>query len=280
MRPTRRSQKVWFPWEVELGAATDRGVHRQENEDAFDFCLPCGGTKDWPPLAVFAVADGMGGHAAGAAAARVALLAAIEACADEHTADVQLLEAIFSAANRAVLEASSAPGHQGMGTTLVCALLDAKWWLIGNVGDSRAYLHRKGTLRLITQDHSLAAERMRAQGIAEPPPGRHPYQNVLTRAVGIEPTLQVDTFQEAARSRDVLLLCTDGVSTVLSREELTEAVEGFAAQAAAERIVRSAVERDGTDNATALVIRLNKAKRSPGQPRGAGSEPGGGQDPS
>ncbi len=248
---------------VEVGAATDVGRVRETNEDAL-LALPLGGGPRGPVVLV-AVADGMGGHAAGEVASALALETVAEqlqrtASGGEQEPVAACLERAVLAANRAIWNAAAAdPERAGMGTTLVCALVDATGEAsIANIGDSRAYLVSGQEARQVTEDHSLVAEMVRAGRMTEEEAQTHPYRNVLSRSLGVEPAVQVDLYTGLhLRTGDMLVLCSDGVSTYLRTAELPALVrQTLSAQDAAERLVELALNRGGHDNATAVVARI------------------------
>lgn len=199
-----------------------------------------------------AVADGMGGHAAGEVASRTAL----DALAAALRGGAGLRDAVLEA-NAAVRDlAASDPELAGMGTTLVALLRRGERYEIANVGDSRAYRMDAAGLRQLTQDHSFAAEVVRRGEMTDEEAARSPWKNALTRAVGGEADIEVDVFGpfDVAEPHAVLL-CTDGVYRVLDAAELAERLAGAASADAAARALADAAIRAGSqDNATAAVI--------------------------
>ncbi len=244
---------------IDLGSATDVGHVRDANEDAFlTLALRDG-------RALVAVADGMGGHAAGEVASSVALVTLGEAIrrvsiSDDPVERAALLGRAVSAANEAVWAAARESPHlEGMGTTLVCALVDPNGDVVlGNVGDSRAYGVASKRAALLTQDHSLVFEMVREGKLTDEQARVHPYRNVVTRALGSQPRVQVDTFPDVVLARgEMLVLCSDGVSAYFEAADLPALLDDVtSAQQAAERLVTIALQRGGHDNATAVVARL------------------------
>ena len=227
---------------------TDTGRKRLRNEDAF-ICEP--------PL--FAVADGMGGARAGEIAAGLAAAALEEA--DAETRGAEGIVALIAEANRRIWERSlSDPATAGMGTTVTAALVDAASGTvaIGHVGDSRAYLLRDGAIEQLTVDHSLVAELVQSGVLTPEEAERHPQRSAITRALGTEPTVEVDAFTIEAAPGDVFLICSDGLSVMLSDEVVAEIV--FSADGdlprAGEELVRAANTRGGEDNITAVLFEL------------------------
>jgi protein phosphatase len=207
---------------------------------------------------VFAVADGMGGHAGGEIASSTAV-AVLEGALGSVGSPEGLVEAIRSA-NEAILSASlDDPSLAGMGTTLVAATLvgtaDGDVLVIANVGDSRAYLFHDGRLRQVTDDHSLAAEMVRNGDISDVEAARHPQRHVITRALGIDGTVDVDLFELRLGSGDRILLCSDGLTNELSDEEITRVLSSEDDPVtAAEDLVRRANAHGGADNITVVVV--------------------------
>ncbi len=227
---------------------TDTGRRRLRNEDAF-ICEP--------PL--FAVADGMGGARAGEIAAGLAAAALEEAGAETRGAEG--VAALIAEANRRIWERSlTDPETAGMGTTVTAALVDAATGsvAIGHVGDSRAYLLRGGSIAQLTTDHSLVAELVESGILTPEEAERHPQRSAITRALGTEPTVDVDAFTVAARAGDVFLLCSDGLSIMVPDEDVAAIVA--AAQGdpprAAEALVAAANARGGEDNVTVVLFEI------------------------
>jgi serine/threonine protein phosphatase PrpC len=222
-------------------AATDIGLQRTTNEDAY---------LAQPPL--FAVADGLGGHSAGEIASRLAIDILSGWAADGREA---LTEAVKEA-NRSVHEqAASDPELHGMGTTVTALLAADSSIQIVHVGDSRAYLFREGDLRRLTQDHTLAERLVREGRITSDEADRHPQRSILERAVGVSPEVEVDVYAIDILPGDRLLLCTDGLTSMLSDPEIrTVLAEERDPEGAAGRLVAEAVRAGGRDNVTTLVV--------------------------
>jgi protein phosphatase len=232
---------------VLVGAATDVGRVRERNEDGF---------LSQEPL--FAVADGMGGHRGGSVASKLALEVLSQMGGDSMSGDgaAQGLAEMVTQANEAVLErASEQPRLSGMGTTLTAIVVQPGRLHLAHVGDSRAYLLRDGDLRQLTEDHSLV-QRMVKEGKLTPEEAEvHPHRSVLTRALGVEPELEVDKETLDVRPGDRVLLCSDGLTTMVSEEEIEQLLsEHQNPQEAAEALVATANEAGGVDNITAVVI--------------------------
>lgn len=236
---------------IALGRAagvTDTGRQRLRNEDAF-VCEP--------PL--FAVADGMGGARAGEVAARLAATALEESSDEVRGPDG--IAALITEANRRIWEQSLAdPQMAGMGTTVTAALVDERTGTvaIGHVGDSRAYLVRDGALTQLTTDHSLVAELVESGLLTPAEAERHPQRSAITRALGTEPTVEVDALEVEGRPGDLFLLCSDGLPIMVGDAEVLAIVEGAgrAPAEAAEALVAAANARGGHDNVTVVLFEL------------------------
>ena len=227
---------------------TDTGRRRRQNEDAF-VCDP--------PL--FAIADGMGGAQAGELASRLAAAAIEEAAA--AVSDEQDVVGVVRAANALIFERSlHDPTVAGMGTTATVALVDERTEVLtlAHVGDSRAYRYRNRELEQLTTDHSLVAELVRSGRLTEDESAVHPHRSVITRALGTEADVEVDTHTVDVAPGDLVLLCSDGLSAMVRDEEIARVIEASALDphAAAEALVRAANEHGGDDNVTVVLFEL------------------------
>jgi serine/threonine protein phosphatase PrpC len=159
---------------------------------------------------------------------------------------------------RAIQEANAAlqQTNSAMGTTCVAVVLKGDTAYIANVGDSRAYILRKGELKQITEDHSWVAQQVRAGLLTEEQARTHEKSNLIYRCLGSD-DVEVDTFSEQVQEGDVLVLCTDGLTRVVSDEELRSIVEQFGPEESAVKLVERANERGGPDNITAIVVRVS-----------------------
>jgi len=238
---------------LELASLSDVGCVRQNNEDSlgvFPGDDPAKGT-------LILVADGMGGAAAGEVASRLAVDTVSERYF--HAPDVppsEALRAALESANSAILSrAASDPRLSGMGTTCTAVVLVGRELWCGHVGDSRAYLAVDGGLRQITRDHTLAAEFERQGGEGQAPARA---RNVLTRCLGVRPSVTVDVAEEAVVLPDeaVLVLCSDGLCNLVEDGELLQIVTMHPPDAACRRLVRLAKERGAPDNVTVAIGRI------------------------
>jgi serine/threonine protein phosphatase PrpC len=234
---------------LRYGASTDLGRMRSNNEDSYLSQAP-----------VAAVADGMGGHNAGEVASAIAIeeLAALRGkgpWSSDTTATDDLKHAIVRANRRIREMAASDRKLNGMGTTLVALVEDGDSVHLANVGDSRAYLLRSGELSQVTVDHTLVQELIDEGRLSPQDAERHPQRSVITRALGINPEVEIDLFTYKLQPGDRLLLCSDGLSDAVEPNQIRNVllrVRG--SQQAAERLVAMANEGGGPDNITAIVI--------------------------
>ena len=236
---------------------TDVGRRRENNQD----CLLMR-----PERRLFAVADGMGGHAAGEIASTMAIEALSESL-DRSTWDgggaprevASALEHAFEEGNRRICESVVARGEwRGMGTTIVALIALDDRAVIGHVGDSRAYLLRNGTLRRLTHDHSWVSEQVRMGLMTDEEAHRHPMRNIVTRALGNRPALDVDISEAEARPADVFLLCSDGLNSMLTDDEIHRALlqHDRDPESACRKLVELANSKGGEDNITVIVCRI------------------------
>jgi serine/threonine protein phosphatase PrpC len=249
--------------ELEVGTCSDMGCVRENNEDGFLLV---------PELNLFVLSDGMGGLASGELASRLTVETVVAHCREavsnpslpligERTRGVtepsNRLASAVRLANRIVhLMAEAHPSRGGMGATVVAVRCAEERMSLAHVGDSRVYLLRDDRLEQLTQDHSFVAEQVRCGQITEREAGTSNLQNVLLRAVGIEPEVEVDISEELLMEGDTVLLCSDGLTRELSDVEIAT-VLGSAedAQQAADRLVNLAKQAGGADNITAIVVR-------------------------
>ncbi len=231
---------------VEFASASHTGMVRRANEDAH---------LTRPP--VFAVADGMGGARAGEQAARIAIetFERVEAAAG---APEDVLRTTASEANRRIYEAATRdPNAAGMGTTLVSSIVTGGAISFGHVGDSRAYLWRADTLQQLSDDHSLVGELIRRGALTPEEAERHPQRSIITRVLGTEAAVEVDTWTIEARDADVVLLCSDGLTGMLRDDAIAQILRIAPTLGdAARELVAAANAAGGEDNTTAVLFRI------------------------
>ena len=235
---------------LRAAAATHVGMRRGANEDCYTLA---------PEIGLFLVADGIGGHSAGQVASQLATESAREAVTALEGATVSLTEklrqAVESANRRIHLAAAVKPELSGMGTTLVAILATEQRVALAHVGDSRAYLVRRGRIRCLTDDHTLVGELLRRREIDEITAREHPHRHVLTRAVGVRRIVQPDLAELTPLPHDVFLMCSDGLTTHLADREIAEHVaSGADPQGICDDLVAQANERGGEDNITVAVV--------------------------
>ena len=251
------------------GGVTDLGRVRTNNEDCFRIV---------ESLNLFVLADGMGGEAHGEVASEMAVETVVKTCTetgDDGGATVigpseptwsekaKRLTSAVHLANRNIYDAAEAnPDQHGMGATLTAAWIDGSKLSIAHVGDSRAYLLRSGNLQQLTSDHSLVAEQVR-RGILTPAEAEESeMQSVLLRALGALPDIEVDTDEHILFARDILMLCCDGLTRMVTEPEIAGTLQAETDPTkAAEKLIALANERGGVDNITVIVVRVGAESR-------------------
>ncbi|MDX1577647.1 MAG: Stp1/IreP family PP2C-type Ser/Thr phosphatase [Gemmatimonadota bacterium] len=244
-------------------AGSNVGRVRQRNEDSFGADTPSG---------LFVVADGMGGHAAGEVASALAVRCAAEGLAmlsedaakDEAT---KVLKDAIADANQVILiEGEAHPEKSGMGTTATALLLSRHgWWLVGHVGDSRAYLVREGEVDRITEDHTYVQELVNQGRISAEEARLHPRSSLLTRALGTTEGVRIDIYEGSLESGDRFVLASDGLMTMLPEERIQELLlQPWDADKLVNRLIETANEAGGHDNTTAVVVDVMAARPEEG----------------
>jgi serine/threonine protein phosphatase PrpC len=245
---------------LDVAQLTDVGRKREHNEDNMAYVIPKDQTAMMQKGALFIVADGMGGHAAGEVASEIAVDTVSNAYYQDDNDDVRaaLLHAIRRANGAIHQRAAENMSRSGMGTTCVAAVLRGNVAYIANVGDSRAYIIRKSQIRQISQDHSWVAEQVRAGLLTEEQARIHAQRNVITRSLGTQPEVEIDIFSEVLEEGDILVLCSDGLSGLVNDDDLMRTVEQFVPQESVYHLVEHANENGGPDNITAIVARVQE----------------------
>jgi serine/threonine protein phosphatase PrpC len=248
---------------IDASARTDVGRVRKNNEDAFRIA---------PDLDLYVLSDGMGGQAHGEVASAMAIETIVEHCrAARNDPDMTLygssrpdlcqrsnrLMSAVRMANRKIFDAATRnPAQEGMGATIVAAWLDDRRMSLVHVGDSRAYVLRGGSLEQLTADHSLVAEHVRRGTMTHQEAATSQLQNVLIRALGTQEQVEVDVDEQMLLEGDTVLLCSDGLTHMVSDPEIASVLSTTEpAQAAADRLVDLANANGGQDNVTVIVIR-------------------------
>ncbi len=247
---------------AEQYAATDTGRQRRANEDSLLARAP-----------LFVVADGMGGAQAGEVASRIAVESFQQGLADGSEPELELAT-LAQAANARIHELSHSNLEQaGMGTTLTAVYIGEREVAIAHVGDSRAYCMREGELLRLTDDHSLVDELMRQGRLTPEEAVEHPQRSVITRALGPEHAVEVDTRSFRARADDVYLLCSDGLTTMVAEEQIARALREHARlRDAGEALIAAANDAGGRDNITVVLIRLEEVGLAPSAPGAQGAQ--------
>ena len=233
---------------LRAGVITDSGRKRRRNEDAY-VCEP--------PL--FAIADGMGGAQAGEVASRLAAAALRESGAD--AGGEQRIVDLVQEANRRVYDRSTTdPDTSGMGTTITVALVEDEGVVIGHVGDSRAYLVRGREIEQLTEDHSLVNELLKSGKLSPEEAETHPQRSVITRAVGTDPDVDVDSFIVDTQDGDVFLICSDGLTDMVDDEHILETVERHRSNLdrVTKQLVTAANRGGGEDNITVVAFSIGQ----------------------
>ena len=241
------------------GLLTDVGRQRSINQDA-------GLILDLPRGGLFAVADGMGGHAAGELAANLALDTLSSSFLSRRGRAPERLAEAVQDANLAVLR-SAVGEYVGMGTTLVVLVVDRSAALIAHVGDSRAYLLRGNALHRLTEDHSWVAEQVRLGHLTEDEARNHQWRSVVSNALGGEERVRLELYGLPLKKGDRLLLCSDGLSGVIEESDLYDVLAGQPdPDVAVRQLIDLSNAEGGPDNITAIVIDIETASRLPSYP--------------
>ena len=247
--------------EIDFAELSDVGRVRAENEDCLGHVAP-----DTPEQArshgwLFAVADGVGGHEKGEVASRTAIETVVEGFREASRGEPLsgLLEKLVRRANTRVLDAGM---NSGMATTLVACALRYDRAVIAHVGDSRCYLVRQRAATLLTRDHTIANEHVRLGLLSSDEVAEAETRHILSRSVGSELSVSAEVSEHQVLPGDVLLLCSDGLHGALSAEDIARVVSETAdVEVAARRLVELANEKDGGDNVTAQVVRIQNVER-------------------
>lgn len=260
---TEGSTALVTQFHLNAAQRSDIGRKRQVNEDSMVSLIPEDPQVMAKKGALFIVADGLGGHTAGDVASEMAVNTVKDAYYSDENDEVSasLLQAM-QRANSAIYQMNQSKNpppekDKMMGTTCVAAVLLGGTVYVANVGDSRAYIVRGDQVIQISQDHSMVAEQVRA-GLLTPQQAReHPESNLIYRCLGEKADVEVDLFSEVVQEDDLLVLCTDGLSKLVSDEELQEIVQQFGPQESVYHLVERANEHGGPDNITAIVVRVS-----------------------
>lgn len=249
---------------VEYAQVSDRGPVREQNEDYLGCAIPSAAgqarTQGW----LFALADGVGGHAQGEVASRTAVEAMLAGFREADGSEPlgSMMKRLVQLANTRVLQAAmkAGPGAKGMATTIVACALRFDRAVVAHVGDSRCYLVRRGRAVALTQDHTMANEQTR-MGLISPEEAAES-RHILSRCLGAEPAVIADVSEHVVLSGDVLVLCSDGLHGAVSGSEIGSVVrENRDLRGAAHKLVALANQRDGSDNSSVQLIRIMSVER-------------------
>jgi serine/threonine protein phosphatase PrpC len=246
-----------------VGHESDTGRVRQYNEDYVETFVPANEVLLHRRGSIFVVADGMGGHQAGGVASREAVKEVVQEYYADATHDVgESLRRACGCANERVFELAQAdPSKMGMGTTLVAAVILNHRLYVANVGDSRAYLLHRRRFTRITVDHSWVEEQVQAGILSREEAESHPHRNLITRALGTRPAVEVDLFEVDLNEGDALLLCTDGLSGQVSEQDMARHVRDMPPERAAAELVKQANARGGRDNVSVAIVQIGGRQR-------------------
>lgn len=254
------------PLSIAARGVSDVGRRREHNEDAFLVELDTG---------LFVVADGMGGHAGGGTASSVAvetIKKSVRAAREAAPASIaphdashfptMLRESVEAASREIYRTALEDPSLAGMGTTVTSVLVAGRTAFMAHVGDSRCYLLRAGRIFQISEDHSLVNEQLKAGAITEEEARSSRFRNIITRSVGFEEGVRVDVVGLEIEQGDVLVLCCDGLSNLVTDSEILEVAGGSPLEEAPEKLVALANERGGDDNITVIVVKVDGERKA------------------
>jgi serine/threonine protein phosphatase PrpC len=249
---------------------SEPGDVRPHNEDFAGVFAPTIPDDAWDRGPLFVLADGLGGHAAGEVASRMAVEAALAAWASGTPAPVrQALRSAARRANVAVFDAALVARRTGMATTFTALSLSGREAVIAHVGDSRCYLVRGQACSQLTADHSRVGEMLRAGLLSPEQAANHPARSMLTRSLGSEPAVQIDIVRQETQVGDTFVLCSDGLWDVVARHEIAAVAAAIGSEdvptaaAAADALIDLALQRKTRDNATVVVVRLTTDRPIP-----------------
>lgn len=233
---------------------TNKGLLRENNEDNLI-------VEEFDNYSLYAVADGMGGHKAGEVASSIAIegirnyfVESMER--DDFKPPLFIIESVKLSNDKIREESMKNEECCGMGTTVTMAVLDKKLntIYIGNVGDSRAYLLRNDEIKQITTDHTYVHELLKDGRITAEEAKIHPKRNVITRALGSEESVHADIFEIEFYENDILILCTDGLTTHVSNDKMLDIIKEYGTSESVQKLIKQANDNGGTDNITIIIV--------------------------
>lgn len=228
---------------------TDIGMKRKINQDSY-LCDDAN--------RLYIVADGMGGHLGGEVASQHAVAAIQKFCNENKNLNPRerLDKSVNTSCNEIFLRSKEKSELSGMGTTVLVLLVQDDCAYIAQVGDSRAYLMQSGNIWQITEDHSLLNEEIRSGRISRQDAHNYQFKNVITRSVGYENQVQVDVYRRKLQSKDMILMCSDGLSGLVDIKEILEYVERYGPKEGLKQLIKLANDRGGDDNITAVLCQV------------------------
>ena len=246
---------------ITIGAASHCGLKRKDNQDHHASYSPEGGSNNKKGI-LMALADGMGGHSGGAIASKIAIDILLEEYYKNWLDSIpdSLVKAFYKANEAVITRSQNNKDLQGMGTTMTAVVFQKNKMYYAHVGDSRGYVICNNQISQFTEDHSYVAGLVKAGVITEKESLTHPEKNIITRAIGIKPDVQVDTSQKYTiiKKDQYILLCCDGLHGVVSNEEITNIVHEYKApDSICAKLIDKANEYGGPDNITAMVARID-----------------------
>jgi serine/threonine protein phosphatase PrpC len=252
--------------ELHVHGETETGRVRDHNEDSI---LKLGGEQSPPGVdALLVVADGMGGHAAGEVASKLT----VDRIEDQFTSGAfssttadefeEALRTLLQNVNQAVYSAGQDTDKRGMGTTCTLVVIKDDHLYYAHVGDSRAYLLRGGELDQVTDDHSWVEEMVRAGSLSKEEARTHPNRNVITRAIGLDASVVVDTGVCALKDGDLVMLCSDGLNSMISDEEIHNVLEGSSHKTVCTDLIAAANQSGGHDNTSVVAACVGDQRKS------------------
>ena len=264
--PFRRKGGPGSSPQLSAAGQTDVGRVRAENEDSYQALW---GEESPPGVdALLIVADGMGGHAAGEVASRMAvdgvvgIITGSDGSASAKGQDyLDVLGRVLQAVNANVYQAGQDSDKRGMGTTCTVAVIRGAQLYISHVGDSRAYLLRAGVLHQITEDHSWVEEQVAQGSLSKEEARNHPNRNIITRAIGLEPQVKVDGYLVSLAAEDVVLLCSDGLTTMIEDSQIQSILVDNEPEDACRALISAANTAGGHDNITVAIARVTGGLR-------------------
>ena len=254
---------------VTVRASTDIGKVRDHNEDDY---VALGGKESPPGVdALLVVADGMGGHAAGEVASKMTVEGIVQSLNDQGKESSKLegnafgvfLGKVLEDVNQDVWQAAQEDDKRGMGTTCTLAAIRGDQLFLAHIGDSRAYLLRDGELHQISKDHSWVEDAVDQGVITREEARTPPNRNVITRAIGLEQQPQIDTSAMALADGDLLLLCSDGLNSMIPDEDIHRILAGSGQEEVCQALIDAANDQGGHDNTTVVIAAIGGQRKSP-----------------